>query len=326
MATDVKAGLFAGVDLKIDELLGIPDDRKKYGQAPRFKHRAAAERLSKDDRCFKTDEFMCDVYELVEGNWRRSPRTPSPKLWVPRMTWSWSPKHRAFEVPLERNVASLSRLQSLISREEGVPYPMWFNQIPVAAGLVAKEDGSNAGEGKNCVDLICRKGKALYDFVELKFSRSEDTGDTVLGAAMEILKYSAAYLFVVANRTELEKRGWTPKISDDYLNDDERPDAHNSTKNFATATELLEATGITLCVLAPRSLYAPFQLECLSTEINSGLSRFIASRRLGRLVNLQFRFEYFGELFEVQRDGGNGFKFDFTRHLVPPRWADLRAG
>ena len=194
---------------------------------------------------------------------------------------------------------------------------MWFNQVPVAAGLVATEDGSNAFGGKYCIDLVCRKSKGTYDFIELKFACLEAGGDTPLCAAIEILKYCAAYLFVIAHQGELESRGYAPKITDAYLNDGQELET-KSKRIIATATELLEATDVTLCVLGPTNFYAKFGflVTWLSTEINRGLDSFIASHRIGRLKSLRFRFESFESDNLFQSVGENGFKFNLTRHLV----------
>ena len=93
----------------------------------------------------------------------------------------------------------MSRLQRLLTNKQ---YPVWFNQIPVAAGLARKPDGKDAGEGKRCVDLVCRTAKGKYDFIELKCPRpAQNKSDTPLGAAFELLKYAAAYVFVVNHLT-----------------------------------------------------------------------------------------------------------------------------
>jgi len=307
------ASLFAGVDSEIDRLLGIPDN-PKYGQTlPRFGYKAAAYLLSKETSTSEASAIVSRVYDLLEGNWKSPPYKPSPKLWVSRMTWSWSPDFKAFEVPLERAVVSLFRFQGLINAK-GVSSPLWFNQIPVAAGLVS------AADGKRCIDLVYRKNTGIYDFVELKYARLEHGGDTPLGAAMQILKHAAAYLLVRAKRGELEKNGWKPEIVDSFLTGDGQ-----KLKAKATPTELLDATEVTLCVLAPSSFYAKFELGWLSTEINRGLESLIASGRFGRLKVLRFQFEHFNTANLFQPSGGNGFKFDFTRCVLPAKWTDLAA-
>ncbi len=259
------------------------------------------------------------IYDLIETNWRNhGGGVPSHKLWVPRMTWTWSGGHKAFEVPLERALVSIYRFQRLIDAGD-VSSPLWFNQIPVAAGLVRKPDGKDAGEGKRCVDLVYRKSLGKYDFVELKYARDGNGGDTPLGAAVAILKYGAAYLLTVTNRAELERKGWEREMKDWFLTGDE-----NNVRRKATSTELHDATDISLCVLAPRHFYHQYELQWLAGEIDAGLGTFVKdlSQRINKtLPRMSFQFEYFDEPFKEST--GNDFKFNFTRHPVPVRWSKL---
>lgn len=84
----------------------------------------------------------------------------------------------------------------------------------------------------------------------------------------------------------------------------------------ATATELLEASEVNLCVLAPLHLYNGFDLGWLETELNVGLQAILTDgRNYGTLGKIAFRFEYLkNSPFSVSE--GNGFNFDFSRHQL----------
>jgi len=117
---------------------------------------------------------------------------------------------------------------------------------------------------------------------------------------MQLLKYGAAYLFAVRNLEALKNANYKPQLDGSVVN--------------ATTTELLEASEVNLCVLAPRYFYKGFDFGWLETELNVGLQSILAdSRNKGKLITIAFRFEYLkNSPFSVSE--GNGFNFDFSRH------------
>lgn len=135
---------------------------------------------------------------------------------------------------------------------------MWFNQIPAAQGLTSRYDG------KIAVDLVCRTGVGKYDFIELKFPKT-DSGETPLEAAMQLLKYGVAYLFAVKNLEALKNANYKPQLDGRALR--------------ATATELLEASEVNPCVPAPRHFYNGFDFGWLENELNVGLRSILAESR-----------------------------------------------
>jgi hypothetical protein len=195
---------------------------------------------------------------------------------------------------------------------------VWFNQIPVAVGLAATKDG------KRCVDLICRVAKGKYDFIELKCPRPgpKKFGETPLGAGLELLKYAAAYVFVVRHLDEIKQLDWSPKIEDEIAANEEA-DPKDRLAEIAEPWELLKAREITLCVLAPKYVYAGYQLDWLAKAINQDLKSFVANY-LPQL-SMTFRFEYFDfdRLF-ANRDGcSKTLEFVLDRILVPEDWSRL---
>lgn len=183
---------------------------------------------------------------------------------------------------------------------------MWFNQIPVASGLINDVKGSRA------LDLVCRKASGKYDFIEPKYPRSPAKMETPLSAAIQILKYGLIYLYIIKYPETLTKaRGWPHK--------GELP----LRTEAVDAEEFLKAADVDLCVLAPRWFYSRFELEWMETELARGLTQHVEDERVGKLKRMTFRFEYLND--DVLRvTEGNGFTFDFTRRRIGSgRWAAL---
>jgi hypothetical protein len=300
------ASIFRDVDDTIDEALSIQD---AAGKKPKFAHKYAADRLSKAGKKDIGAALVSKIYSQIHQNWQVIAEKPtaSPKLWVPRVRTAWSLKHKSAEVPMERSTVTIF---GAYQRSDDRPDSnlMWFNQIPIAAGLVSSR------EGKNAIDLVCRTDRGQYDFIELKFPRLHDFNQNPLAAAMEILKNGLAYLFVISNLADIKRENrYQPKF-----NNEEEAKWLN-----ASPTELLDATEVNLCVLAPKRFYVGFRLGWLEDELNKGLEIFLRYHRPQNLRRMSFRYEYLpNRPFEIT--DGNGFKFSFTRtHLLPNQWVSL---
>jgi len=289
-------------------LLGIPD-HSEFGAVPRLESKKSAQFLG-EERNRKPGigaRLVSETYLLIESNWKHPDRKfkPSPKLWVPRIRSEWSRDWNSPEVPLERSAVALFELGRPISGKGWDQGLLWFNQIPVASGIV------KGGKGSKAIDLICRKAEEQYDFIELKFPRPDNSsGDTPLYAAMEILKYGLIYLYMAQYPDTLTAaEGW--------------PDEKDLPRG-AKARELLEATDVDLCVVAPKRFYSPFELGWLGDELATGLEEFVSKNTFPHLRRMTFRFEHLSDQpFELTL--GNGFKFDFTRYKVPnSMWSALK--
>ena len=294
-ATNEGFSFFEAVDPKIDDLLQIPHDPKKYGRPPLYKSKESALFLRKPPTSGIGPGLVSEILKVLEANWSRrsSSLTPSSKLWVPRIRTELDENFPPGEVPLERTLVDFFSFWRPLLGGGPDPELMWFNQIPAAQGLTSRYDG------KIAVDLVCRTGVGRYDFIELKFPKT-DWGETPLGAGMQLLKYGAAYLFAVRNLEALKNANYKPQLDGSVVN--------------ATTTELLEASEVNLCILAPRHFYNGFDLGWLETELNVGLHSLLADgRNYGKLGKIPFRFEYLkNSPFSVSE--GNGFNFDFGRH------------
>ena len=127
----------------------------------------------------------------------------------------------------------------------------WVNQVPTMSGLL---DGTS--EIHCNLDLVHRVADGEFEFIELKIE-----SDTPLFAAFEVLKYGLVYVFSRQHAAEL---GYDP------------------------ANILLNATSVTLCVLAPTVYFAGYDLRWLEAELSNGLQQIDA---LG--LTMDFRFEHF---------------------------------
>lgn len=129
----------------------------------------------------------------------------------------------------------------------------WTSQMPVASGLFG------TGTDKYyAVDLVYDHKRGHYDFIELKLK-----SDTLLYTAMQILGYGLVYLA-------------------------SRQDKANNLNYDDAVLPLLNASHITLCVLASEAYYADCDLEWLENAINEGLNKFAKPD-----FRMKFRFEKF---------------------------------
>jgi hypothetical protein len=288
VGTDAKPSIFRGVDTIINKLLELHGQRAR-GKDLTFADILGAKKLVKSPRDALGDTLVSEIYNQIQSNCfdaKNQPR-PSPKLWVLRTMTTLSPKHlgrKAKEVPLERRAVEIFELCKVlaIGRLTDVS---WYNQIPTASGLV-----SSASEGRNAVDLVCRRQKGIYDLIELK-----SHADNPLYAAIEILKHGVLYLFFVSNLKRLNVRPQGTGLP-----------------TGVDARELIEAKEIALCVLAPKEFYNGYSLRWIEDELNRGLQSFLRDSSRRFLPKMQFRFEWYPDPPFVPTEEG-GFIFSFTR-------------
>ncbi len=291
-----KDSVFADVNDKIDKILGLTK-----GKPPMFCHKAASDQLTKHGMKVGA-ELVREIYDQIELNWAKSKKPrPAAELWVPRRLSEWSVEWRSAEVPLERSAVALFKFYDVLrERLDNKPNPAltWFNQIPIASGIVSKR------ESRNAIDLVCRTARGIYDFVELKFPKPGSTSETPLNAAMEILKNGVLYMFTRRHLIDLEAQGYKPRLEEDQE------------LTCVDAREILEAKSVTLCVLAPRYFYDAYDLAWLEDELNRGIKDHLIKQPVDGL-EIGFRFEYLPDKpFEISPKDGFGFKLDFSRfHL-----------
>ena len=196
--------ILEGVDDIFENAFRFPE----FGKKPQFRHRAAQNWLKRE--AHSLDGFNVSTLDTalaeIKGNYERRNRelTPSDKNWRLQKDVDYSTK--SHEVSLERTIVSTCK--------------NWWNQVPVASGLV---DSSGNKHAK--IDLV-NQTDGGFDFVELKWN-----SDNAVYATVEILRYALIYLFSLVNKEEF-----------DYMKEGRN-------------TELMRASRIQLQVLAPRSYY-----------------------------------------------------------------------
>ena len=179
------------------------------------------------------DTLLSNLYGLIEGN--RRERMPSRENWRTKRQTYLCGKNRSPEVLLERAIALLG--------EHGV-LSDWFNQVPVASGLI-----DDKADKRAAIDLMLFKDNHA-EFVELKWE-----SNTPVFAAFEILLYGLAYLYSRVNWKEL---GYLVK-------------------------PLKRVSEVSLRVLAPRAYYTGYHLEWLEQGLDEGVRTLAAKKTEGAL-------------------------------------------
>jgi hypothetical protein len=211
-----------------------------------YQHKKSWQSFSKGEKLeFDGKALVENILSLVKSNWQggggRKSRSSQNWRWEPRP--KKAPRNKSSEVVVER------RIVRTIGKD-------WTNQVPVASGLTRFK------EGRRAIDLVHRRGKGWYDFIELKMS---ERAGTPVFAAMEILQYGVLYIFSRENAIALR---------------------YDVTKN-----EMLRAIGIHLKVQAQAIYYkgCDLSLSQLEKSINTRLSKFLAQGKRG--FEIDFRFE-----------------------------------
>ncbi len=166
-------------------------------------------------------EIVTVLFEQVVGNWHG--RIPSRENWRHERRTEIADQNKSPEVVLERAIVTLAELGDL---------PGWYNQIPVASGLV---DGRS--DKRAALDLA-RVDGGTAELIELKWA-----SDTPLFALFEVLRYGLALLLSRQNAASFGYLG--------------RP--------------LIDAKELSLVVLAPSQYYANCNLAGFAEVVNSGL-------------------------------------------------------
>lgn len=240
-------GIFHGTEEIVSTFLGL--DRGET-----LKQKTTCRRLSSPPEVTPDFEaLVADLYERMERN--RSDHTPSQENWRSEGQTTLDPNNRSPEVLLERAIAILGGRGIL----DG-----WFNQVPVASGLV---DG--LADKRAAIDLVHhRDGHAA--FIELKWE-----SDTPAYAAFEILLYGLTYLFCYARRKPF---GYEMK-------------------------PLMTVKNVSLRVLAPRDYYGDCNLTWLGKGLDEGI-RTLAATKTDDTLSMDFGFLAFPLEFELPFDTG----------------------
>ena len=150
----------------------------------------------------------------------------------------------------------------------------WTYQMPVASGLFGSKS-----DKRRAIDLVCLGENGCFDFIELKIE-----SNTPLYAAMEILGYGLVYL---ASRKDSAK---------------------NLKYGNGASLPVMNATAISLVVLAPSDYYEKYKLDWLERGINGGLAALLKDMRVTNL-QMNFCFKKFEDDFKSSQK--------FTPEMLP---------
>ena len=194
------------------------------------------------------ERLVLQLYELIETNW--SGRIPSKENWRTERQTRLDSDNRSPEVLLERAIALLG--------DEGL-LSDWFNQIPVASGLI-----NDQADKRAAVDLMRLRDKKVA-FVELKWA-----SDTPVYAALEILLYGLAFVFSFEHREKLGYQG----------------------------CPLMVVNDVALEVLAPREFYTGYKLGWLQRGLDQA-ARTLSAKKSAGTIMMSFNFLTFPRNFEL---------------------------
>ncbi len=241
----------------VDKLIDSELDLKDIGADPQYQHKTSCRQLTKPPMTgFKASDLIAKIYEKVVENWDASIyHEGSEENWRLEKQKGISANNNSSEVSLERAIVN-------IPSEIWPDAANWFNQVPVASGLVDPHEGGRR------VDLVHDCGDKAYEFIELKVD-----SNTPLYAAMEILKYGVLYIFCRQDDrvSKCINRKGGPII------DRER--------------KLMRAEKIHLKVLAPAKYYEGYDLLWLEDKLNNGLAKFLAQPKFMFKLEMDFKFE-----------------------------------
>ncbi len=243
MAADIASrSIFNGTDEIISSVLGL-------GPSKTLKQRSTCRRLTAGS--LPVSDFVVlvsDIYSRMENN--LTDRIPSRKNWRIERQTNLDPGNQSPEILLERAIALLG--------ERGI-LEEWFNQIPVASGLI-----NGFADRRAAIDLMRYRNESA-EFIELKWK-----SDTPAYAAIEILRYGLAYMLSYVNR---EAFGYG-----------ENP--------------LMKARQASLRVLAPQEFFDDCDLTWLGRGLNEGV-RALAERKADRAFCMDFGFLAFPAGFNM---------------------------
>ena len=189
--------------------------------------------------------LIADIYEQIGRNWDASKyHKGSAENWRLNTQKRISDNNDNPETVVEKAIVN-------IPAEIWSDAECWFNQVPVASGLIDPHEGGRR------IDLVHDCGGKVYEFIELKIG-----SDTPLYAAMEILKYGVLYIFC---------------RHDDRV------------KCVDRKGKLMQAKKIQLKVLAPAKYYKGYDLLWLETSIKNGLNQFLNKGKSAFEMDFEFQ-------------------------------------
>ena len=220
-------------------LLGVKSDQ------PLFRQMIWRKTFEKASHTVDAEALLKDLIEKIADNIEQSPcRSLSNENWRKEVKDSLNTeKNKSDEVCFERKLAKYFKEHDLNN---------WWNQMPVASGLVGA-----TSDRRRAVDLVhWDETTEAYDFIELKID-----SDFPVYALMEIVLYGLIYL--------------VSRDNPDYLSDKSRKSG------------VFQARQINLRVLAPEAYFEGYELGRFEQELNTGFQKILANRKDGLTMCVQ---------------------------------------
>lgn len=214
-------------------LLGVVSDQ------PLYRQKIWRKTFGKDSHTVDTEALLNHLIKKIADNIEQSPcRSLSNENWRKEVKDSLNTENnKSDEVCFERKLAKHFKEHDLKN---------WWNQMPVASGLVG-----TYSDRRRAIDLVHRDKKAeTYDFIELKIA-----SDSPVYALMEIVLYGLIYL--------------VSRDNPDYLSEKSKE------------SEVFQAKKINLRVLAPEVYFEGYVLGRFEQELNTGFQKILANRKDG---------------------------------------------
>jgi len=226
------SGILKGTDDIIKAHLG----NHNHGSVGKYLHKAP--------EVFSPKDLLNELITEIEKNLKTA-RNPDSGVILGESKENWrelppTQKHdkRKPERELEHN---------LVCTGESDANWKWWNQMPIASGLV-----EHTADKTRAIDLACQNKANLlhYRLIELKVNRN---AGAPLSALMEILRYGLVYYVLRKNRGET----WL--------------------KDFSLVQPIFKANLIELFVLAPKDYFAGYKLGWLETSLTVALNEIVKS-------------------------------------------------
>ena len=190
-------------------------------------------------------ENVKDIYGLIEANCSFPLGSNSKELWKLRRACHISSRNPSNEKKLEKAVAMLAERKHM---------PGWYNQCPVASGLVDSKRNKH-----NSVDLVYWSGfGGDARLVELKWGKGTARSNP-RSALRQVLRYGVAYLFCRVHQAELPLHG----------------------RNYRP---IMDANVVALEVIAPTQFYDGHEEKNRYAQVSESLNDFARAKTNGALT------------------------------------------
>lgn len=273
------SSILQGTGEIIDTLFNLKENGKK---SLLYKNKKSSDRLNQKpvDNAVLND-LVRKVFKKIESNLTPTSRFfekgPSKENWRFETQGYIRQENKSIEKKVEKNIANLMGDD-------------WVNQVPVASGLI-----NGSADKKRAIDLVCRRSPGAFEFIELKIIRKNNTFDSPLWAAMELMEYGLLYLHA----------------------------QNNYPKELIEKHEILQAHQINLVVLAPFAFYTGYQFKWLEDGLTLAFRNLILSESFSN-VDVKFRFYDWPKSIDIGTGDDIADTIKAINNRKPVQWETVR--